>query len=154
MTRAQGESAVWLAEHCGRVISSMVHRVIKRRATTLPDCLVGEIMKYKEQKPLHKSDPRLYGHEMEPKARLAYINHTHRRECDARTAGMFVDENIPFLATSPDGLVQEEDAVGVLEIKCPASQHTVEVLASCPKNFCLQQSQNGLKLKRSHPYFC
>ena len=68
-----------------------------------------------------------------------------------RTAGLFVDENIQ--ATSLDGLLQKEDAVGALEIKCPASQHTVEALASYQKDFCLQHLQNGLKLKRSH-HFC
>ena len=66
----------------------------------------------------------------------------------------FVSRQRPYLAASTDGVVVTWDGDrGGLEIKCPVADVPVEALVSCRKNFCLEQSGAGLKLKRSHPYF-
>lgn len=153
MTRRQGQSSVWLAEHCGRITSSMVHRVAKRKSSTPPDNLVCDIMGYGQAKRLKASDPREHGHRMEPIARDEYLALRHDDDITITEHGLFVDKSWPFLATSTDGLIHEGDSVGVLEIKCPMSEEPVDVLATERKNFCLQFQDGQLQLKRSHAYY-
>ena len=63
--------------------------------------------------------------------------------------------DLPILATSTNGLITAPDCLGqgVLEIKCPVSDHGVDELCAL-KSFCLQQNSDGLlKLKKQHQYY-
>ena len=136
LTRDQAESGIWHAEHCGRITSSMIHGIAKRRATTLPDKLVADIMGYSREAEVNNrgGDPREHGHQKEPVA----LQHYFALKGDSVTVlrhGIFVSETHPFLATSTDGLVHEDGSVCVLEIKCSVSDEPVEVLCCNRKTF-------------------
>ena len=93
---------------------------------------------------------------MEKKARQAYLRLQTERGHPVKVQldGLFVSRQRPYLAASTNGIIVTRDGDrGVLEIKCPVADVSVEALVSCRKNFCLEQSGAGLKLKRSHPYF-
>ena len=70
--------------------------------------------------------------------------------------GLFVDPSLPFLAASTDGLITDSGkstGKGVLEIKCPASELSVEDLCSHRENFFLTSCDGSLRLKTSHSYY-
>ena len=86
---------LWHAEHVGRITSSMVHRVLKRRQTTAPEQLVAAILGLDggcHSKTLHLSDPRQNGHSLEVKARQAYLGlQTERGQpVEVQLDGLFV----------------------------------------------------------------
>ena len=154
LTRDQHESGVWHAEHCGRITSSMIHRVAKRKASTQPDKLVADILWYNDtgRTSFREGDPREHGHHMEPVALQHYLAEKGDKVTVSRH-GLFVSEDHPFLATSTDGLVHEDGnpvVVGVLEIKCPASDEAVEVLCCTKKKFCLEFDGSAFRLKKNH----
>lgn len=67
-------------------------------------------------------------------------------------AGLFVDLNLPFLAPSPDGLIENNSLV---EIKCPASAKilTPEEGILMKKIKCCLIENGQLHLKRNDNYF-
>ena len=73
--------------------------------------------------------------------------------------GLIVSPQYSFLAASTDGFVTEDangttEAHGLLEIKCPVGQKTIEALAASRKNICLKLTESGsLKLKHKHAYY-
>jgi len=66
--------------------------------------------------------------------------------------GLFVDSNLPFLAASPDDLIENN---AIVEIKCPASAKAItpeEGIFSKKIKYC--KIKNGyLHLKRNENYF-
>ena len=60
-----------------------------------------------------------YGDKTDPEARCAYETSTGNKVLQV---GLVVSPKIPWLACSPDGLVQCNSTWKLLEIKCPASQ--------------------------------
>ena len=157
LTRDQHESDVWHAEHCGRITSSMIYRFTTRKATTEPDKLVADILRYKEagQRSYRDGDARAHGHKMEPVALAHYLADKGDKVSVSRHS-LFVSESHPFLATSTDGLVHGDDesgAVGVLEIKCPSSDQPLEILACARTDFCLDFDGSDFTVKKRHPYY-
>lgn len=68
------------------------------------------------------------------------------------SAGLFVDPELPFLAASPDGLIEKDS---IIEIKCPFS-----IRESTPENAFienkikyLEKKDEKLVLKKSHDYY-
>lgn len=157
-TLLQSCSELWHAEHVGRITSSVVHRVVKMRRTTAPDKLVSSLLGLDGghcPKSLNASDPRQHGHEMEGKARQAYLELQAERgqPVQVEEHGLFVSSKHPYLAASTDGIVTTASGDrGVLEIKCPVADVPVDVLPSVRKTFCLEQSGDSLRLKRNHQY--
>lgn len=67
--------------------------------------------------------------------------------------GLFVDEVIPYLGASPDGLI---DSDSIIEVKCPSSASSltpIEAIRSKKITFCIATKENGIKLKRNYNYF-
>ena len=156
-TRGQSESERWHAEHVGRLTSSMVHRVTKRRACTQPDILVGDIMHYRTAKKVRVGDPRAHGLRSEDQGRHAYVRHQQKmgKVVSVEQCGLFVDDDYPCIAASTDGIITEHGTAGkgVLEIKCPAKAGTILEFAQS-KTSCLAFSSDGqFSLKRSHSYY-
>ena len=91
--------------------------------------------------PLRDSDPPSHGLRLEPIARKAYMMQKAGEGISVQVGerGLLVSESHGFLEASLDGLVTEETTsgrkVGVLEIKCPVSNATVQDLAATRKNF-------------------
>ena len=92
---------------------------------------------------MKKDDPRMHGHECEPEARQAYIDRKASEGCPVSVTqhGLIVDRDLPFLASSPDGIIHEAGPRGLLEIKCPVKPVPVEELLY-EQNCCL-----GLTMK-------
>ena len=64
--------------------------------------------------------------------------------------GLFIDDQLPFLAASCDGLsCSPVNGVGVLEIKCTVTDSSIDDLVSSRRTFCLARSADGVSLKRS-----
>lgn len=67
-------------------------------------------------------------------------------------AGLIVDINMPFLAASPDGIIDNDI---LIEIKCPASAKTLtpeEAIINGKIKSCLLKNKH-LYLKRNHNYY-
>lgn len=69
--------------------------------------------------------------------------------------GLIVDLNQPFLAVSPDGLVESIESDSIVEIKCPASAKnmTPENAISNKKIKSCEIKNGKLHLKRNDNYF-
>lgn len=105
--------------------------------------------------------PLKHGREMEPEAKQAYIaaQSRHHRSFKAENCGIFIDLAKPYLAASPDMLVNCECCGhGTLEVKCPLQRPCVKCnpsICECPEN-CLKYMhvKNGcLCLKPNHAYY-
>ncbi|KAH9366784.1 hypothetical protein HPB48_014472 [Haemaphysalis longicornis] len=76
-------------------------------------------------------DPRLYGITMEPVAIAKYteLRALADRPVTVLRTGLHVHKDYPFLAGSPDGIVQEATGEeGLLEVKCPSTQNGLKRL--------------------------
>ena len=86
-------------------------------------------------------------------ATLAIAQYEEEMGCKVtHPTGLVVHKECPFLAATPDGVVNEDL---ILEVKCPkvAENRPIASLAKGEnklKTFCLDEN---LKLKRTHPYF-
>jgi len=71
-------------------------------------------------------------------------------------SGLVINSQWPFIAASPDGIINCTcHGQGVLEIKCPYSHRyeSVEEAASNDENFCLKEDQGIIKLDSTHAYY-
>lgn len=67
--------------------------------------------------------------------------------------GLFVDQNLNFLAASPDGLINND---GIVEIKCPSSiKHTTPQEATNLNiiKYLIFNKNENIELKRTFPYY-
>ena len=143
----------------GYLQSSICHKVYKRRSSTKPDKLVASILEgFSNANKLKATDPRAHGHQMEDSARKTYVDHKWQSGSSVSVSehGLFVDPSLPFLAASTDDLIADSGkstGKGVLEIKCPACELSIEDLCSHRENFFLTSCDRSLWLKTSHSYY-
>ncbi|KAK7507753.1 hypothetical protein BaRGS_00000718 [Batillaria attramentaria] len=78
-------------------------------------------------------------------------------ELSVQKCGLLVSEDVPYLATSPDGLVHCthcSPAQGLVEVKCPSSYRNVTPEeASRDKNFFCALVGDDVCLKKDHNYY-
>ena len=156
LTRGQHTNAIWHDVRCGRLTSSNFGAIQIRKCTTEPDNLVKRIMGYVSMP--DKVETR-WGREHEPAARRKYfitMGKTHPH-ITVGQCGLIIDKDRPYLAASPDGLVDCPDCKpqqGVLEIKCPHKwrNNTVEEATSNP-DFCCIKDKGTVQIKKSHAYY-
>ncbi|KAG8234915.1 hypothetical protein J437_LFUL015323 [Ladona fulva] len=89
-----------------------------------------------------------YGVEKEP---LALVDVQERCNIKVTPAGLFIDEDKPYLAATPDGLIGED---GLVEIKCAYSLEKMspaEGIASGRIKYCMMKNGH-LILKKNHDY--
>lgn len=111
LTRDQHISDLWYIERRKRLTASLFGVVCKKRTTTSCKSLLETILYPKR----FYSDACEYGKKNEENARKELEKIT-RKTIDP--CGLFVDIEQPFLAATPDGLIQDS---GLVEIKCPYS---------------------------------
>ena len=159
-TRDQAGSERWKGERRKRLTASKVGGIIKMRKTTKRAPKVKELLHTK----FKGSEATRYGSRMEQRARDEYT--TYQREngksglC-VTNCGLFVSLQNPWLAATPDGIVQDlsehPNSIGLLEIKNPYSKKSMTISEACSSgsSFCLQQEkeETAFKLKRKHEYF-
>ncbi|CAG2252563.1 unnamed protein product [Mytilus edulis] len=68
---------------------------------------------------------------------------------------LIIDKNHKFLACSPDGLVNENGEMGVIEIKNILQKKNMSFIQATKKvsNFCLQYTDEKVQLKKKHNYY-
>lgn len=105
----------------------------------------------------------LWGQEKEAKARSEYVNLKTALNSNFKVedTGLTLCAQNSFLGASSDGRVFDGDSVGVLEIKCPYSiqgtqvttMEVSEIVAMGYPSFCLEDSLEGPRLKKSHKFY-
>lgn len=110
-----------------------------------------------EQKPdLSNNKAVAWGKENEQNARETYEKMTGKK---VTRCGLFISKQYPMLASSPDGLIEDNDGTGVLEIKCPFLLKNLKPLEVCKltrnqqRSFSCVLSDDKLVLKKSHAYY-
>ena len=151
-TRLQSETSTWYYQRRLRLTASNFGKVAKRRTTTPVANFVKTLLYSKSI----DSSSLQWGRVHEADAREAYkvyLSSTQDSVLTKTQSGLVINEEIPCLACSPDGLV---GAHGLVEYKCPykAAQLQLTPLeaASNIKDFCSTTDGQTLHLKTSHKY--
>ena len=162
ITVDQASNEAWNKHRIGRITSSKVGAVLQKiddklkvRNPTSAENLVIDIMQYK---PPFKSKATQWGINKEPMARKAYEQRCKKEHShfSVSESGLLVSVKYPFLAASPDGLVECScHGKGCLEIKCTWTyrEKTVHEAAEAPGTCLTLAPNNILKLKMSHSYY-
>ena len=98
------------------------------------------------------SAPTTYGVSNEKIARQMYIKQS---TAHVHTCGLVVNPEFPFLGASPDGIVCDGGATGIVEIKCPYSIRDLKIPAAVASAehrhlVCLEKQGAIIQLKRDH----
>lgn len=96
---------------------SYLHQVSAERALSRDIVDDDEMLKYYVEQTTSQSKAMRFGTEQEENARALY---TDISDCAVKEVGLCKHPTIPYLASSPDGIVIEGKTMGCLEIKCPA----------------------------------
>ncbi|XP_050054237.1 uncharacterized protein LOC126549366 [Aphis gossypii] len=92
-----------------------------------------------------------YGKDTEPEAIVALEN---QLKIKVNPCGLIIDENFPYLAASPDGIV---DGDFIVEIKCPFgvkdTKTFLEAINSKKLSFCRLSNNGKMELKLDHNYY-
>ena len=118
------EKDLWFEARKGRITASNVHAIFNMRKTTSGARMVDQIL-YDAGKDL-TVDSLQYGRVNEE---IAIIQYENEMECNVtRPVGLVVHKSYPFLAATPDGLINDDL---ILEVKCPkvAEKRTIASLA-------------------------
>ena len=153
-TMQQSKDHRWYAERSKRVMASVFGKIINKRKSLYPKLLIQSITK--QHNPAVKAPtPLQWGLDNESKAIMKY-EEIPKVDETVRSCGFVVSPKWPWLGCSPDGIVMRNGVPeGCIEIKCTYASKDLCIsdAVNCKKNFCLQQTENGLKLKENHPYY-
>ncbi|KAK7502268.1 hypothetical protein BaRGS_00006632 [Batillaria attramentaria] len=156
-TRDQAKSEQWHMARAGRLTSSRFGEVCKRKPETRPDNLLKTVMNYRAP---FDNEHTKWGRDHEAAARRQYFNRMqkqHNQNLSLEKCGLIVHKDLPYLATSPDGLVECEhcDPVdGVLEVKCPSSHKDLTPEEACnDKKFFCELVNGSVHLKKGYNYY-
>lgn len=152
-TVKQSKTEVWKKHRLGRITSSRMHRVFTLRESTDRSKVVQDILQ-----PRSVTMPAMtYGIQNEPIARLAYIKYSRIFHDGFMCAesGLVIDQNLPHLGASPDGLVECECCgKGCLEIKCLKTYESgipdPDTSVNLDNNFPIS---SDFEVKRGHKFY-
>ena len=156
-TRGQHESEKWYHERRLRVTASVMKEICHQRPST--SCTT--FIKKKLSSTSINVPAISYGRKNENKAISSYADY-HRSKgkfVQIESYGLYVDKSTPWLAASPDGIVndlsEESHSKGCLEVKCPyvCEKRTVTDACRNVSGFCLTEADGIIKLSESHMYF-
>lgn len=157
-TRDQVESEHWKDERMKRLTASKVGSIAKMKKSTKRGTKVNELL----YRTFQGNEATRYGMLMEDTARTDYITYQRKNkntEVFVTDCGLFISLDNPWLAASPDGMVQDlnEPSVGLLEVKNPHSKRNMTLSEACSPSFCLKEENKDAittyKLKLKHDYF-
>ena len=155
MTAEQSNSPRWYTERVCRLTASKFGLIAKRREgymATLVDQLLYSA-------PPTTAGPLKFGQDNEPIAVSLYEEHMRSKGhlVDVQQTGLQIHQTIPFLAASPDRLVNDpscEPSAGLLEVKCmPSISSQPESHVGKKKGFCLVEDGKSAGLSERHSYF-
>ncbi|KAK3105393.1 hypothetical protein FSP39_024182 [Pinctada imbricata] len=109
MTRGQNSNVAWRDERSKRLTSSMFGRISKCTDRTDKGKLAKSLTLISE----FKTPATEHGHKYEPIAINRYMQDT---KTDVKESGLVVCSQYPYLAASPDGVINDNE---LIEVKCP-----------------------------------
>ena len=151
MSVGQRNNPLWLDARQWRVTSSNFGKVCNRSfSQSYPPSLVKSLL---GDYGFPTTAALQWGCDYETDAIEQYVQFTGAtvKEC-----GVFLSEDFPYLATTPDGIIQLENAgkFAVLEVKCPYKHRQNLIEVACEdKAFCLSKSDDQVQLNRQHNYY-
>lgn len=149
-TVGQAENKEWHRERIGRITALLFKRVARCKT---PEGLI-KLLLY--PKLTTYSEAIAYGRRHEETAVMAYceLAAAQDKQISVEKTGLHIHPKYPFLAASPDRIVKDGSAVGVLEVKCPFSKARMTAEEACrDRNFCCKLVNGEVQLRRDHAYF-
>ncbi|XP_050066973.1 uncharacterized protein LOC126555927 [Aphis gossypii] len=147
-TRDQNKNVEWFQERKIRLTASKFGELCKMKPYTSCKKKVHSML-YKLPA---KSKEMDHGIEFESHARTQFQNMFNLQ---VTLCGLIVDPELPYLAASPDGLVESNS---IIEIKCPyTARDTVDAVSAVNNKllqYCIVSENNKkMKLKKNHDYY-
>jgi hypothetical protein len=154
-TREQSSSGLWRTEHKKHLTSSVFGEIVKRRKTTRCALLVKRII-YPSFKGNTFTRHGLASEAVTIKEyELKKAEEGHH--VTVQNTGLVIDPTHQCLAASPDGVVTNHTlkSTGMIEIKNLLKDKPLTLLegTKCVKDFCLESTPSGLRLKPTHKYY-
>ena len=156
-TREQHKNPLWKQVRRGRLTASKFGNIVRRKVDTEPDNLIKYLLDYT---PSFTNAAISWGKDHEQIAIDSYLIRVRESHppLTATKNGVIINENLPHLGATPDGLVYCPHCNpyhGVIEVKCPYALRDMHPLeAARQSNFCCELDNFGrLRLKRSHSYY-
>ena len=158
-TRDQAECSEWITERRKRITASKAGCIAKMKQTTKRSSKVKDLL----YSSFRGNQATRYGADMESITIKEYI--TYQREnghpgITVQKCGLYISEQNNWLAATPDGLVNDPEAIdhqtGLLEIKNPYSARDKSLLEACSvSSFCLELNKENKtpQLKCRHDYY-
>ncbi|XP_046686669.1 uncharacterized protein LOC124372331 [Homalodisca vitripennis] len=145
-SRGQSTCELWKHERRKRLTASNFGKICRMKSTTPCQKTVEQLL----YKSFVGNKAMRYGVENERNAidELENLIGAKVEEC-----GLFVDPVHPFLAASPDGII---DGKGLVEVKCPAAAKNLTPADAVRRKiikFCKLDECGELKLKVTHSYY-
>ncbi|XP_052072779.1 uncharacterized protein LOC127710859 [Mytilus californianus] len=140
-TRGQQANKQWHIERQKRLQSSNFGRICKLTDRSDPEKVALEIIDPK----IFKSKATEYGKRYE---NIAIKEYERETECSVTDCGIFVSKHLPFLGSSPDGVVSDKV---IVEVKCPFSARDKIVSASTVPYLSI--TDDILHLNHNHNYY-
>ena len=162
ITCKQSESELWYQHREGRITSSNVGKVLKHvndddRLVGATHSITATIMGYYKIDEQRLPKPLQWGRLNEAKALERYRQkQQHHKSLKVSKTGLWVSLHHPFLAASPDSLVDCQCCgAGVVEIKCPWTERnaTITELIERQKSGFLEKVSENVTLRKSHDYY-
>jgi len=151
-TRNQSQSDCWHEQRKLRITASIIKTVCNRRPKTDNE----NFIKNKLVPKTVNSAAVKYGQRNEDIAIKCYLEHQKKEGLvvKVKKCGLFVNPAVPWLAATPDSIVEIGSDTGCLEVKCPfvCAKKSFAAALEGP-SFCLEKSNGKLQLKRKHQYY-
>ena len=150
-TKGQALNGKWNTARRGILTSSSFGLVCKRRETT-EDSIIRSVLHYRD----FKSKSTDWGITHEAAAKRVYVRKARElyNKVVLQECGLALDEDNPFLGSSPDGLIECDGLSGVLEVKCPFKYRFLDPLEAAKKLDFFCNIKNGqVVLKRNSNYY-
>lgn len=156
LTVDQSKSSEWFRLRVGRVTASNLKKVLHTDPEAPAPSLLADIC---SARPSSAKTPAIvWGKANEENALQTYsaVRAQEHEQFQLRPSGLWVSCEVPYLAGSPDGLVECRCCgSGVAEVKCPyrlRDSTADEFLAD--RNSCMSVDDDGVAfLKRDHQYY-
>ena len=160
-TTSQSESVMWHEQRKGRITASNMGNVLKHVSSGMEivgatHSITASIMGYYNIPHDHLPKALAWGKQNETQAIERYTKHQSKHHhLDVVRTGLWVSLNEPFIAASPDAMVECSCCgAGLVEVKCPWTHREkgVHELAEV-KESCLEMEDSTIKLKLEHAYY-
>ena len=142
-TRGQSDSKLWAEERCKRLCSSSFGRICKLTDATNKEKLAKSYLQPAQKL---RAPSIMHGKKYEPVAIKEYEN---KQNITVNSCGLCISKSHPYIAASPDGIVQDKNLV---EVKCPYASRNRDISQESVPYLKLNDA-GVLTLSRAHDYY-